>query len=267
MASSKPDLCARTLDRLRALSVTSEDALLVAVSGGMDSMSLLSVLCMLRDDSEVGSLAAVHVNHLLRGEASENDELLVRKQCEEHRVPLEVRRMDALSYARGRKLGIEEAARECRYQAFEECAKELAIRYVLTAHTANDQVETILMNIVRGAGLRGIAGIPASRQSGDVTILRPWLSVTRDEIEAYQSDVNIAYSTDATNAELTFQRNRVRHIVVPALQQAFPDRDVLRAFAMLAERAAGLSQTVQWVAEQELAKALSGGPGLELSTL
>lgn len=266
MASSSSSLTEQTASSLSRLEVNPDSSLLVAVSGGIDSMSMLHVLVSLRDAHKVRSLHAVHVNHQLRGEASESDERLVRKSCEMLRVPLEVFRVDTAARARERKCGLEEAARYARYIAFSETARKIDANYIVTAHTADDQAETVLMNMVRGAGLRGLAGIPAKRSVEGAILVRPWLDVRREEIEQYATEKGIAYSEDATNAELVFQRNRVRHMVIPALQQAFPDRDVLAAIVSLTERMSSLTEFVTNFAEGALRR-VKHAQGLDVTGL
>jgi tRNA(Ile)-lysidine synthase len=265
MANSK-SLFDRTSDTLRRLGIGAKDSVLVAVSGGIDSSALLHVLVTLRETGHIGAVHTAHINHGLRGEASDADERLVRHMCENANVPMVVRSVDTEKHAHTLKCGIEEAARELRYTAFKEIAVALGVRFVLTAHSANDQAETVMMNIMRGAGVRGLSGIPETRTDGAVTFVRPWLDVTRKEIAEYAADRALHFAEDATNTLLDYQRNRVRHIVIPAIAQAFDTRDILASFEGLARRMAGLQRYIEREASVHLAAAKTDR-GLRLERL
>ena len=183
---------------------------LVAVSGGADSVSLLDVLL------QAGyTCVAAHCNFALRGAESDRDEAFVRDLCAQWNVPLEVIRFDTLSYARTHNVSIEVAARELRYAWFEQIAKQHACQAVAVAHHQNDQAETILLNLRRGTGLRGLAGMrPKSTNPmvpGGVPIVRPLLCTTRDYIEHYLRDKrHLSWVTDSTNSDTSITRNAVR---------------------------------------------------------
>ena len=187
-----------------------ESPVLVAISGGADSTALLDVL--LRAGYKC---IAAHCNFHLRGTESDRDEAFVRDLCGEMNVPLEVRDFDTLSYARAQHVSIEVAARELRYRWFDEVAQEKGCQAVAVAHHQNDQAETILLNLKRGAGLRGLAGmrpISANPMSPEgVPVVRPLLCTTRDYIEHYLRDKRqLNWITDSTNKDLTISRNAVR---------------------------------------------------------
>ena len=187
-----------------------EQPVLVAISGGADSVALLDVL--LRAGYRC---IAAHCNFHLRGEESNRDEAFVRELCATMNVPLEVKDFDTNSYARGHHVGIEVAARELRYAWFEEVAKEHGCQAVAVAHHQNDQAETILLNLKRGAGLRGLAGMrPISANPmvpEGVPVVRPLLCTTRDYIEHYLRDKRrLQWVTDSTNSDVTISRNAVR---------------------------------------------------------
>lgn len=183
---------------------------LVAVSGGADSVALLDVLLRAGFDC-----IAAHCNFHLRGEESDRDEAFVRELCAQKSVPLEIKAFDTLLYARTHKLSVEMAARELRYAWFEVVAREHGCQAVCVAHHQNDQAETLLLNLKRGAGLRGLAGMrPVSTNPmapNGVPVVRPLLCTTRDYIEHYLRDKRQQnWVTDSTNSDLTISRNAVR---------------------------------------------------------
>lgn len=183
---------------------------MVAISGGADSVALLDVL--LRAGY---SCIAAHCNFHLRGAESDRDEAFVRDLCKQMKVDLEVAQFDTKAYAETHKVGIEVAARELRYAWFEQVARAHACQAICVAHHQNDQAETILLNLKRGTGLRGLAGMrPISANpmaSEGVPVVRPLLCTTRDYIEHYLRDKRaLNWVTDSTNNDLTISRNAVR---------------------------------------------------------
>ena len=187
--------------------------ILCAVSGGVDSMYLL---CRLR---ELGFIvAAAHYHHGLRGAEADRDETFVRSFCEEQSIPCCTERGDAAAFARENRMGIEEAARILRYGFLERAADQMDAAVIATAHTADDNAETILLHLARGAGLRGLCGIPPVRGR----IVRPMLDVTREEAEAYLQARGIPHVEDSTNAGDGYARNRIRHTVIPSLRTENP---------------------------------------------
>ena len=201
--------------------------ILCAVSGGADSVYLLVRL------AELGyTVAAAHYNHGLRGAESDRDEGFVRKLCQERGVPLTVEKGDVAALAAREHMGIEEAARRARYDFLYRTADALGAAVIATAHTANDNAETLLLNLARGAGLKGMGGIPPVRDR----IVRPMLGVCREQVEQYLQSRGIGYVVDSTNADESYARNRIRHSVVPALESVNP------AFIQAAGRAAALAR-------------------------
>jgi len=184
------------------------DCVICAVSGGPDSMALLWAMYMLQDKLKI-RLSAAHFNHCLRGEESDRDEAFVREFCKGYGIPLAVERKQV----RAGKKGLEAAARQARYDFFATLSGLVA-----TAHTADDNAETVLMHLVRGTGLKGLGGIaPVSGR-----IIRPMLEVTRAQVIAFLEQYHVPYVTDSTNAEDAFLRNRLRHHVMPLLEQENP---------------------------------------------
>lgn len=181
----------------------------VALSGGADSVCLLLVLCKLKEILDL-TLSAIHINHSLRGAESDRDELFAKELCDKLGVPFFSFKVDAAAEAEKRGVGVELAARELRYEIFKREAKGV----VATAHSADDNLETVLFNMTRGSGLRGISGIPPLR---DIYI-RPLINCSREEIEAFLAEEKIPFVTDSTNLTDEYTRNRIRHRVVPELR-------------------------------------------------
>ncbi|MCS6982266.1 MAG: tRNA lysidine(34) synthetase TilS [Flavobacteriales bacterium] len=183
---------------------------LLACSGGVDSVVLFDLLILSEVDFEVA-----HVNHGLRGQDSQGDEEFVRSLCAEYSVPFHLHRETPKHFPGN----IQENARLIRYKFFHEVLTERKLQWLLTAHHADDQAETLLMNLARGAGLRGLAGIPARRH----TILRPLLNVQRRHILEYAKFNNLSWREDVSNRNLEYKRNALRIEVMPNLRRIFPD--------------------------------------------
>lgn len=216
---------------------------IVALSGGADSVALLHILLSLHYEC-----MAAHCNFHLRGEESERDEQFVRSLCGEWRVPLHVRQFDTEAYARANRLSIEMAARDLRYAWFRELAAREQAKAVAVAHHADDQAETVLMNLVRGAGLRGMCGMPV--RNG--LVVRPLLCCTRQGIEDYLRTKQIPFVTDSTNTQTDYKRNKFRHIVLPMLEQINPG--IRQTLAEERDHFAGYRQMVQAYMEQAAAR-------------
>ena len=215
------------------------ETLVCAVSGGKDSVSLLHAMLSLQEELQI-TVEAAHVNHQLRGPESDRDEAFVRSLCESWHVPLFVCRADVRSRCEETVESVEEAARAVRYSFFESLGKKIA-----TAHTMDDHLETVLLNLIRGTGLRGLCGIAPKR--GD--FVRPMLCVSKEEVEAYLAQNELSHVEDATNAENFALRNRLRHDVIPLLRRenealpatVFRMSEILRdEDAFLSEQAASL---------------------------
>ena len=193
--------------------LNSNDLYLVALSGGADSVALLLLL------DEMGcQLHAVHCNFHLRGEESDRDERFCEQLCQQKNIPFHRIHFDTLTYAEAHKISVEMAARELRYRYFEQLRKDIGAAGVCVAHHRDDTVETVILNLVRGTGLRGLTGI----QPKNGNILRPLLGVSRAEIEEYLRKKGQEYVTDHTNLETDVLRNKVRLQVIPLLRQLNP---------------------------------------------
>jgi tRNA(Ile)-lysidine synthase len=210
----------------------------VAVSGGADSVALLLGLSEAnRAKESLGVvLSAVHVHHGLRGAEADADETFVRDLCERLEVPLRVERVDVTSRQAAEREGLEEAARELRYHIFWELMSSGNADVVATAHTLDDQAETVMMKLLRGAwteGIGGIAPIVESQRQARGRIVRPMLRVRRAEVEDYLRNRKQTWREDTTNRDLSLMRNRVRHELMPMLRGFNPGID--GALARLAE--------------------------------
>lgn len=187
----------------------------VGFSGGADSTALLFLLWSVQQQLGI-TVSAVHLNHCLRGEESERDEEFVRSFCESLEIPLHCARIDVRQKAEECKKSVEEFAREQRYRIFEQQAEQFGSRgKIATAHNMNDNAETVLFYLARGAGLNGMSGIPPVRGR----IVRPLIRCSREEIEDFCSQHHLTYVTDSTNLEDTYTRNRIRHHLLPLMQQ------------------------------------------------
>jgi tRNA(Ile)-lysidine synthase len=246
---------------------------LVAVSGGSDSVALLRALAQLHGDG-AGRLVIAHFNHRLRGAESDGDQDFVERLG--HDLGLEVVVGSAaeasvptehVGHARQSPEG---TARQARYDFLKQAASEGGARYVVTAHTADDQVETVLHHILRGTGLTGLAGISAVRRLTEATTLvRPMLTVTRSEVLAYLQSLQQAFREDTTNRAEHFTRNRIRHSLLPLLESEYNPR-VRDAIARLAQTASQADEFLTQEAESLLATVaspVSSGVALNLPSL
>ena len=198
---------------------------LVAVSGGADSLALLHLLSHAREDHGC-EVVAVHVHHGMRGASAEADVGFLEETCREWNVPLEVVRADVPRLAREHRISVEEAGRDARYKAFGDVAARRGCERVATAHTADDQAETVLMRLFRGAGLDGLAGIPRRRplRAGEPSpeVVRPLLNVWRRDIEAYCQAHKLEPRLDVTNLDRRYRRSRIRLELIPKLEEYDP---------------------------------------------
>jgi tRNA(Ile)-lysidine synthase len=192
------------------------EKIIAAVSGGIDSMVLLDCLVSLRESYAI-TLAAAHFNHRLRGAGSDADEAFVRTRARELDIPFYAGGADVAAISETQKLSIQEAARDARYSFFMETLKASGFDSVATAHNADDNTETMLMNFFRGAGVNGLSGIPPHRR--DAGIIRPLLFSRREEIESYAARRGITWREDPTNSETDYTRNAVRHRIIPLVRE------------------------------------------------
>lgn len=216
------------------------DTIAAGVSGGADSAALLDLLYRLGEMLPL-RITVCHLNHCLRGEESDRDEAFTRALAEGYGLPFRAKKADAAAWAREHRCSVEEAGRELRYRFFRECAGEEG--KIATAHTLSDSMETLLLNLCRGSGVRGLRGIPPVRGN----IIRPLSGCTRREVEDYCRERGLRYVTDSTNLSPAYSRNRLRLRVLPELEAVNPALPA--ALAGFMERMEG-----QWRLVEELAR-------------
>ncbi len=189
------------------------DKVLVALSGGPDSVFLLYLLKKFKRRFNL-SVGAIHVNHKIRGNAADEDERFCSKLCSDLNIEFFACSADVKEYALQNKISIEEAGRIIRYKKFEEYSFKYGYTKIATAHNSGDNAETVLLNLIKGTGLKGVAGIPLKRGN----IIRPVLNLSKAEITKYLEENRIGYRIDSTNAENEFQRNYIRNKIIPLIK-------------------------------------------------
>lgn len=209
-----------------------DDTLIVALSGGADSTALLDLLSRLPGFNL--RLVVAHLNHCLRGSESDADEEFCRKLAESYGIPFEIRRVDVKGLAKSEGLNLEDAGRRARINFLDQVREKHGAAAIVTAHHSDDQAETILMRLLRGSGMTGLCGIPYRNQLG---YIRPLLNVTRDEIEQYLEERGLDWREDASNRDTSFLRNRIRHELLPLLEQYNPAvrRSLISTAAILSD--------------------------------
>ncbi|MCL2398411.1 MAG: tRNA lysidine(34) synthetase TilS [Defluviitaleaceae bacterium] len=198
------------------------DHVLIAVSGGGDSVALLYSLLELKEDFSL-TLFAAHVNHNLRGDESQQDEGFVQRLCHGLGIQLLSHSADVKFEAKNCGLSIEEAARKIRYAFLYKAAKKCSAKKIALGHNQDDNAETLLLRLCRGTGLTGLGGIPPIREAKkNITLIRPLIETDRSTIDSYLCNKGISYCTDSSNFDKSFMRNRIRHDVIPTLQEINP---------------------------------------------
>ncbi|MBJ6799291.1 tRNA lysidine(34) synthetase TilS [Geomonas propionica] len=193
------------------------ETVVVAVSGGADSVALLDILTRLEDEGL--HLVVAHLNHCLRGAESDADEKFVSDLATRHHLPFLAIRVDVASFAAAEGFSLEDAGRQARYAFFHEVAKRRGATSIAVAHHLDDQAETVLIRLLRGAGGTGLSAMSAS---GDSLIKRPLLQVSRAELELYLNSRELTWRTDSTNSDTTILRNSIRHELIPTLRKYNP---------------------------------------------
>ena len=231
--------------------------LVVAVSGGADSVALLRALAMLRDETP-GPFVIAHLNHCLRGEESDGDEEFIRQlhaelnAGEAKRFELAVARRDVAAIASETGGNLEATARNQRYRWLAEVAEQYGVSRVATGHTADDQAETILHRLLRGTGLQGLRGIASRRElRPGIDLIRPMLSSTRADVLAFLRDIGQPFREDRTNSDLTLTRNRIRRQLLPLLAADYSPA-IVPLLGSLAEQASEVFAELQQRAEELL---------------
>lgn len=224
------------------------DFIVIGVSGGADSVALLAALCAFQKEY-VFDIEVIHIHHGLRGEEADKDALFVKQLCQKWNVPCTVFAFDITKEAKKAGIGIEEMGRICRYQTFQKKAGKNG--KIAVAHHQNDQAETVLLNLCRGAGLSGLSGMSPIREN----IIRPFLFVSRKEIESFLEKNKIPYCQDSTNKQQHYARNKIRLSVFPFLEKEINSKTIehiATSASILAEEENFLEQ----LAQEELKKIL-----------
>ncbi len=204
----------RTVEKYKMLEIG--DKVIVALSGGADSVALLNALNSIKEKYSLTVFAA-HINHGLRGAEADRDENFCKILCKNYNIQLFVKKSDVKALAKQQKISVELCGRNVRYGFFEELAKKFNAK-IATAHTASDNAETLIYNITRGSGINGAGGIAPVRDN----IIRPLIEVTRSQIEEYCKTHGLSYVTDSTNLTDDYTRNRLRHLVITELKNINP---------------------------------------------
>jgi len=193
------------------------DKIVIGVSGGPDSITLLNVLLGIKNEKTIDfEVVVCHVNHMIREEAVQDEEYVLQF-CKKYNIECFVKRIDVEDKAKQEKIGTEEAGRIVRYEFFNEILEKTKSNKIATAHTANDNAETVLMNIIRGSGTAGLKGIEPKRDN----LIRPLIQCKRDEIEEYCKKNNLEPRIDKTNFENIYTRNKVRNLLIPYIKENF----------------------------------------------
>ena len=205
------------------------DRIVIGVSGGPDSISLLHILNKLKKELNF-EIYVAHINHMIREEADEETKY-VKDFCKKLNIECFVKRIDVKKIANNLKRGTEETGRKIRYEFFSEVLEKTSSNKIATAHNNNDKVETILMNILRGSGTSGLKGIEAIR---DKKYIRPLIEVSREEIEKYCIDNDLNPKIDESNNENIYTRNKIRNVVIPYIKKEF-NPNILKTINRLSE--------------------------------
>jgi tRNA(Ile)-lysidine synthase len=227
----------------------------VGVSGGPDSTALLHALHSVRAGLEI-ELTAAHLNHGFRGAEADEDAASVRGLCDRLDIPLHTEFIDVPALRRERRISAQEAAREARHAFLRRTALDAGAERIALAHTSDDRVETILLNLFRGSGIEGLRGFPAS----DLPIVRPLYELTREDVEAYCSLQGLEPRLDSSNNDLKYRRNRIRSELLPNLRTYYNPR-VERAILRLAEIAAADDEVLQALVSDRTPKLATFGTG------
>lgn len=248
------------------MSIGTDASLIVAVSGGADSVALLDALLRLRKHNQAPrTILSAHLNHQLRGEESDGDENFVREMAAALNVKMIVDRIAVGARAQAERQNLEGMARRLRYEFLTQSAEEWGAQFVCTAHTQDDQAETVLMRLLRGSGTDGLRGIHSIRPlSKTVKLIRPLLSVSRTEVIEHCNHYKLEFRSDSSNFLPDFTRNRIRHELMPLLLSFNPRAD--EALARMAELLAGDQDFLDQIAAGVLAE-VRLGPDLDARLL
>lgn len=241
-------------------------AVCTALSGGADSVSLLLAMKALSEEHGF-TLSACHLNHGLRDAESDGDQRFCEELCARLQIPLITKKVNIAEFS-DKHESVEETARRVRYGFFRETLNTLGENAVLaTAHTANDNAETVLINAIRGTGLAGLCGIPPVRGLGEFSVIRPLLGCTRTDVEKFLTEKDQSYVTDSTNLSEEYTRNKIRHRVLPEIAEINPS--VLEVFGRMCKSLREDNAFLEETAERALTENRTGRGynALELSKL
>ena len=219
--------------------IESGDKIVLGVSGGPDSISMLNILKEIKDEYKFYIYVA-HINHMIREEAEE-DEKYVEEYCEQNGIQCFIKRIDVQQIAHTKKIGTEEAGRKIRYEFFEEVLQKVGANKIAIAHNKNDKIETIIMNLLRGSGLSGLKGIEPIR---DNKYIRPLIECERQDIEQYCEEQQLNPRIDKTNFENDYTRNKIRNIIIPYIKSEF-NPNIIQTMDRLSQVATEESNYIQ----------------------
>ena len=210
--------------------IESGDGIVIGVSGGPDSISLLHILIQLKNKLNIQKIVVAHINHMVREDAI-SDEEYVEKFCKKYNIEIYIKRINIQEIANTEKIGLELAGRKARYEFYDEILQKTNCNKIATAHNANDVAETLIMNLLRGSGTSGLKAIQAKR---DNKYIRPLINSERKDIENYckKNELNPRY--DYTNKENTYTRNKIRNIVIPYIEKEF-NPNIIKTLNRLSE--------------------------------
>jgi len=239
----------RNLLEQRSL-LSKHDKVLVGVSGGVDSLVLLDVLHKLSREGQ-WMVYAAHLDHQFRGQESAEDARFVQQFCEERNIPYAIESIDVPKLIKESKENPQEVARKARYEFYHRAANQFRLNKLALAHHANDQAETVLMRILRGTGMEGIAGIPEQREENGLTIVRPFLTIFKEELERYAETYELNPRLDSSNLKTKYRRNYIRLELIPHLEEKI-NPSVQTALVHLAEIVQGENELIEEISKDKL---------------
>ena len=231
--------------------IKSGDKIVLGVSGGPDSITMLDILKDLKETMNF-EIYVVHVNHMIRGQDAINDQKYVENYCNKNNIEFYTKAIDVQEIAKSKKIGVEEAGRIARYEAFEEILKKTNSNKIATAHNKNDKVETIIMHILRGSGVSGLKGISPIR---DNKFIKPLIECSREEIEKYCEINKLNPCIDKTNFENSYTRNKIRNIVIPYIKEQF-NPNIVETIERLSEVISSEDEYISEIIQKEYEKLL-----------
>lgn len=245
--------------------IQKSDRILVAFSGGKDSVCLLFLLHTLRENMDF-DLAACHIHHGIRGKEADEDLKFCQELCREKSIPFFMQKVDAPAFSKENGFTLEEGARILRYGALESIAEKNGYNKIATAHNASDQAETVLFHLIRGSGLNGTCGIPVKREN----IIRPLLAFHKEEILEFSQQFHLPFKEDSTNCDITYARNRLRHRILPEMEKINPSVEkALVRFSKISREETALTNFLcdEWERKNQIKCSAGRIPVKELSEL